>query len=235
MVDVHCHILPGVDDGAKSWEIAEEMCRMAHADGITHIVASPHSNNEFQYDRTAHEERLAELQSRVPQMRFSLGCDMHLSFDNIEAALSDTRRFAIGNTRYLLVEFSEFSIPRSIENVLQDLQGAGLIPIVTHPERNPVMQRHPDMVERLANLGCLVQVTANSITGFWGSTPKKMSESLIKKGLVDLVASDAHDTRRRVPILSEARKALVRLAGEERAQAMVEYAPRAIVNDEKLR
>lgn len=234
MIDVHSHILPGVDDGAKTWEIAEQMCRMALADGTTHMVATPHSNDEYAYDRVALQQKLDELQRRVPEIELSLGCDMHLSFDNIELAMREPARFAIGNTRYLLVEFSDYNVPPTIINVLLDLQSAGLVPIITHPERNPVLQRHPEYVQQFAENGCLIQVTANSITGFWGSGPKRYSESLLKKGLVHLIASDAHETKRRTPILSAAREMAAKIVGSERARSMVEDVPRAIVTNRKI-
>src|SRR6266508_1714362 len=86
MIDIHCHILPGIDDGARNWEITLEMCRLARQDGITHIVATPHANYDYKYDREAHLALLDELRARMPELRFSLGCDLHLSYENIDAA-----------------------------------------------------------------------------------------------------------------------------------------------------
>src|SRR6476660_3298090 len=115
MVDIHSHILPSVDDGAKSWEMAVEMCQMAAADGITHMVASPHSNDEFKYDRKAHEATLAQLREKINgALALSLGCDFHMSFDNIMAVRKNPAEFCIGNTNYLLVEFSDFGVSRQL-------------------------------------------------------------------------------------------------------------------------
>jgi len=135
MIDIHCHLLPCVDDGARSWDITLEMCRLAEEDGVTHIVATPHSNFEYHYDRELHSILLEELRSRVPTLSFSLGCDFHLSYENIEDALVHPKRYAIGDTRYLLVELSEFSAFK-VTDSLYRLQTAGLVPIITHPERN---------------------------------------------------------------------------------------------------
>jgi protein-tyrosine phosphatase len=112
MVDIHCHILPGIDDGSDSWETTLEMCRIAADDGITHIVATPHANEEFMYSRNGHGKLLSELQARVPSLKFTLGCDFHMSYENIEDALLDPAPFAIGDTKYILVEFNNFSPPQ---------------------------------------------------------------------------------------------------------------------------
>ena len=115
MFDIHCHILPEVDDGPKSWDIAVEMCRMAVADGITHAVATPHANNRYSYDRNYLKDLLAQLQARVgtsPQL--SLGCDFHLSFENLERVLEQPHLYTIGETNYLLVELSNYGVPIQI-------------------------------------------------------------------------------------------------------------------------
>lgn len=235
MVDIHCHILPEVDDGAKTWDIAVAMCKMAKQDGIEHIVASPHANDEFVYDRTKHQERLARLKEvSGANLEFSLGCDFHLSYDNIRAVLDDPGKYCIGNTRYLLVEFSDFSVPPNTGDLLLNISAHGITPIITHPERNPIFQRSPKMVEEFWDNGALVQVTANSMTGRWGRTAKKMAESLIKKGMVHVLATDAHNCESRPPILSEAREVVRKMAGEESAQAMVDSNPRAIVSGEPI-
>src|SRR5213082_3413854 len=113
MVDIHSHILPGVDDGASSWAIAIDMVAAAAKDGIRHIVATPHSNAQFRYDRSAHAERLLELRERagVP-VELSLGCDFHFSSENVQAALQDGKQFCIGSGPYLLVEFSDSAFHR---------------------------------------------------------------------------------------------------------------------------
>src|SRR6185437_11058028 len=102
MVDIHSHILPNVDDGASSWETSVRMCRMAAEDGTTHIVATPHANDEFVYERAHLEELLAELKTRTEGiLRFSLGCDFHLSYENLVELDRDTHRFTISGTDYL--------------------------------------------------------------------------------------------------------------------------------------
>src|ERR1035441_9697926 len=120
MIDIHNHVLPFVDDGAQSVEAAIEMCRIAHRDGITHLVATPHANFKYNYDCDAYLARLAELQRQVPEINLMLDCELHLSFENFEDAIANPKRYAIGNTRYVLIELSDFGVPRSILDSLEN-------------------------------------------------------------------------------------------------------------------
>jgi len=235
MVDIHCHILPGIDDGSKSWEMTANMCRVAAQDGITHIVATPHSNDEFAYDRDRYTEMLGELRNAADgKLTFSLGCDFHFSYDNIRDALAHPRRYTIGDSQYLLVEFSDYGIPPSVKQDLFSISSSGMVPIITHPERNQILLRKPEMVLEMVEQGCLVQVTANAVTGFWGSRSKKMVEWLLQREAVHVVASDAHDPERRNPVLSKARKAVAVLTGDEIADALVTHNPGAVVDGKSL-
>ena len=235
MVDIHCHLLPGVDDGAKSWEVSEEMCRIAVEDGIQHIVCTPHANDDFVYDRTRHEQRLQELRQRVGgRIQLSLGCDFHFSFDNIQDALVAPEKFVISGSDYLLVEFSDFSISPAMTDALLRFISLGITPVITHPERNMVIQRRPEFVLKLAEQGCVLQVTANSFTGHWGNAAKKVALWLLEHDAVHVVASDAHDTKHRPPILSRAKAAITELQGAQVATALVHDNPRAIISGRPL-
>lgn len=235
MVDIHSHILPAVDDGSKSWEMTLEMCEMAAKDGITHMVASPHSDDTYKYDRRAHETKLDELRKRIgDKMEFSLGCDFHMSFENIIAVRKNPSDFCIGTTNYLLVEFSDFGVSRQMLKTLEEFLDFGLMPIITHPERNRMLQANPDLIVDMAKVGCVIQVTANSLTGFWGSTAKKISEWLLKKNAVHVLATDAHDPKHRVPVLSKARDAAASIVGDEIASLLVSENPQGIVRGEAL-
>jgi protein-tyrosine phosphatase len=230
MVDIHCHILPGIDDGSKSWDMTKEMCRVAAADGIHHIVATPHCNDQFAYDRQRYEAMIEELREAAGQsLEFSLGCDFHFSYDNISNAIADPRRYTIGGTPYLLIEFSDYSIPPSVKDQIWQLTSKGMVPIVTHPERNPLLVSQPEKILDLIDAGALVQVTANSITGFWGAKAKSVAEWLLQRGAVHVVASDAHDQRHRRPVLSEARRVVTQLFGHTVANDLFCNNPQAIV------
>jgi len=233
--DIHSHILPEVDDGPKSWEAAEAMCRMAAADGIEHMVATPHSNDRYFYDREYLSNLLQELQRRIgDRPKLSLGCDFHLSFENMQSALQDPARYRIGNGRYLLVEFSNFSIPAQVDEWFTNMCQAGTTPIITHPERNPILQESPQRVLQWIELGCTVQVTGSIFTGSWGARARQVAEWLLQRKGVHFVATDAHDTERRPPVLSAARRALAKQFGEPIAHALVEANPQAVIKDTPL-
>lgn len=231
MIDIHCHILPETDDGASSWDVAVEMCRIAAADGITHMVATPHANGEYTYDRGQHLATLSVLQQRSStSIEFSLGCDFHLSFENVSAVRSTPSTYTIGETRYLLVELSDYSIPPNLGWHLAALLNAGLHPIITHPERNPIVQKSPKVVLDWVAGGAIIQVTANSLTDRWGKTARKTAEWLLHSDAVHVLATDAHDTKSRPPILSAGRDAAARLTDNSIARALVLDNPQAIVN-----
>ena len=235
MIDIHCHILPEVDDGPKSWEVSIGMCRMAAEDGITHMVATPHANDHYAYDREYLAVLVGELQNRVgPKPRLSLGCDFRFSDDNLERLFARPHRYTIGETNYLLVELSDFSVPPNLADGFRQLGDHGLTPILTHPERNPILQKSPQRILEYADQGCLIQVTASALTGLWGERVQEVARWLVERSAVHILASDAHDTRRRVPILSEARAVAVEMVGEEIASALVEGNPGAIVEGQTV-
>ncbi|HZQ91176.1 MAG TPA: CpsB/CapC family capsule biosynthesis tyrosine phosphatase [Terriglobales bacterium] len=235
MVDIHCHIIPEVDDGPRTWEVAAEMCRVAASDGIRHIVATPHANEEYAYNRDDLKERLARLKDISGNLlNFSLGCDFHFSYENIRDCLDHPERYRIGTTNYLLVEFSDFAISPNASEHLGLLQRQGLVPIITHPERNPILQRRPELVQAWVRQGAIVQITANALTGRWGPIAKKAALRFMSQGAAHVIATDAHDLRSRPPVLSAAREELARLADPQTAHAMVDANPRAIVEGQPL-
>ena len=211
------------------------MCRAAAADGITHMVATPHANDRYHYDRAYLQGLIAHLQQLAGDSpKLILGCDFHLSYDNVQDALANPARYVIGNTRYLLVEFSNYSIPEQIADSFFKLGDCGITAIITHPERNPILRETPQRVVEWAEQGCVVQMTGSALTGFWGERTRRAALWLLERQAVHVLASDAHDTEKRVPILSSARDAAAQICGEEIAQAMVESNPRAIINNEAL-
>src|SRR5438067_3244927 len=206
MVDIHTHILPAIDDGAKHMATAKQMCDMAFGDGIRHIVCTPHANDTYAYDRKVFEQRLAELREKTPAgLELTLGCDFNFSFQNIQAAMAEPGGFVIGQTQYLLVELSDFAIPPAIGHALARFVESGITPIITHPERNLVMQQRPDLVLAFAKSGCVIQLTANSLTGFWGLAAQRTAEWVLARQAAHIISSDAHDLTSRPPILSRAR------------------------------
>jgi len=235
VVDIHSHILPEVDDGPKSWDGSVAMCHAAAADGITHMVASPHANDRYHYDREYLQGVVAHLQQLMgATLKITLGCDFHLSYENLQDAYANPSRYTIGNTRYLLVEFSNFGIPQNTTDSFLKLGDRGLTPIITHPERNPILRENLHRVVEWAEQGCVIQMTGSALTGFWGERTRRAAEWLLESQAVHVLATDAHDTEKRVPILSTSRDAAAAIVGQEVAEALVERNPSAIVNNQPL-
>ncbi len=231
MIDIHCHPLPGIDDGAKSFDIALAMCEMAANDGTTHLVATPHCNYRYRFDVELNRAKLRELQTAVGESpKLLLGCDFHLSYDNIRKLKEHGPDYSINNTHYLLVEFAEHFIPEQMDNVFYEIQMAGYTPILTHPERNPVIQRKPELLYHWVTRGCLGQVTAMSYVGRFGSRAKELSEEWTGRNLVHFFASDAHDLDHRPPVLSSCYKKIASVLGKETADRMLETNPSAVIN-----
>jgi protein-tyrosine phosphatase len=194
-----------MDDGSPTIEVSLEMLRLAAEGGTTDIVATPHSNGEFEYQPALIDERIAELNrltGSVPKVH--RGCDLHLSFDNISEAMDNPSKFSICGGRYVLVECSDLHISGAMDKVLDRLMSVDLVPIVTHPERNPILQKEITKLERWSDMGCLVQVTAGSVLGTFGKRAATTAHGLLEKGLVHVIASDAHDPVHRHPKLDEA-------------------------------
>jgi protein-tyrosine phosphatase len=235
MIDIHCHPLPATDDGAKSFDIAVAMCQMAAKDGITHLVATPHCNYKYTFDAQANQAKLEELQAAVGESpKLLLGCDFHLSYDNLRRLAQEGHDFSINNTQYLLVEFPEHFIPEQMDNVFYEIEVAGFTPILTHPERNPVIQRKPELLYHWAQRGCLVQITAMSYVGGFGPRAQELSEEWLGRNLVHFFASDGHDLKRRPPVLSSCYEKVASVGGKDMADLLLDINPAAVIIGEPL-
>jgi protein-tyrosine phosphatase len=208
---------------------------MAAQDGIEHIVATPHANERFHYNRQHLASHLEYLRVLVgPTPRLTLGCDFHLSYDNLKQVLISPETFTIEDSHYLLVELSNYSIPSQISECFTKMADIGITPVLTHPERNPILQQSKERVLRWVDQGCVVQMTASALTGAWGQKVSRAAEWLLERDAVHVLATDAHDTKHRIPSLSAARERVAKLCGDEVAQALVEDNPRAVISDKPL-
>lgn len=235
MVDIHSHILWGMDDGSPSLEMSVEMLRMAAGAGTTDIVATPHAdlNYEFQPDLIAN--RRAELQALLGDViRIHSGCDFHLQYENIQEALADPRKFSINGLGWVLVEFSDMMIFPNTEDIFARMRKAGMEIIVTHPERNRLLRKDIDRLQRWVENGAYLQVTGGSLMGVFGADARKFSEELMVRGLVHFLASDAHDLDRRSTRLDQVREHVAAHYGEEYAEALLETHPRAVTEGRAL-
>ncbi len=235
MIDIHHHLLFALDDGSPDLETSVRMVEVAARDGITHIVCTPHANDRFHYDRAHNEKLLALIRERVgSKMTLGLGCDFHLSFDNIEDALNNHTKYTINEKGYLLVEFAETIIPESINDTFYEFRISRQYPIITHPERNPVLQRHPERLGEWVRDGALVQVTASSLTGRFGRTANAAAIKFLDRNWVHFLATDAHNLESRPPILSQGYQFLEKHYGRDTAQRLCVTNPRAVFYGEKL-
>jgi protein-tyrosine phosphatase len=232
-VDIHSHVLYGLDDGAKTCEQSVEMLEIAARSGTTDIVATPHASGQYVFDPEMIEQRIAELSEKAT-VRIYPGCDFHLQFDNIEDALADPEKYTINHKGYLLVEFPHLSIFSETDAILMRLLEAGIVPIITHPERNAQLQRQVDDLARWVDFGCYVQVTASSYVGSFGRAAQACAHDLMRRGLTHFVASDAHDCRLRRPSLREAYAWLAERWDEESIRPLFEDNPRAVLTGDAI-
>ena len=236
MIDIHSHILPGLDDGPQTMEESIRMCRIAYQDGIRTIVATPHTlNGVYQNGKSIILSKVEELCSELRTQNSELplrilpGSDVHLCETTLQQ-VDQGEAVTIGDGgKYIMIEFPSQAIPYQAERVLFQLLGRGLIPIISHPERNLDIGRRPGRYDEIIKMGCFGQVTAMSLTGEFGPKVRQWAEKLLKRWLVHFIASDAHSGNGRPPILSAAVKAAAKIVGKKEAEKMVTEYPKAIL------
>lgn len=228
MIDIHSHILPSLDDGADSLDTAKAMAEMAIAEGITHIIGTPHASQNHKFIPELVKQRRDEIQTLFEgRLILATGCDFHLSFENLQDIRTDAHRYTLNQKNYLLVEFADYSIPPSMDQALHQLQLAGLHPIITHPERNPLIRSQPDRLYHWLRQGCYAQVTAQSLLGKFGRSAQEMTIEWLNVGAIHFLASDAHNVTSRPPRLKEAFDQVAKTWGEETARALLMENPLA--------
>lgn len=222
-----------MDDGAKTLEVSLAMLEAAAAAGTTDIVATPHADTQYRFHPNLIAERLAELKSAsASKIRIHNGCDFHLTFDNVADAIANPAKYTINHKRYLLVELSDLVIFKSTEPDFRRLQDAGMLLVITHPERNPLLRQRLETIRHWVSLGCYMQITGQSLFGRFGTKAKNFSETLLQEGLVHFVASDGHDNKHRPPTMDEALRYISKRFGEQRATALFSTNPMAVLNGE---
>jgi protein-tyrosine phosphatase len=235
MVDIHCHILPGLDDGADTLETSVQMAEMAIADGVTHVVATPHANSTYTFDPELIRQRCDQLQAAVgDRLTLATGCDFHLNFENLQDLEQNQQKYTVNQKNYLLVEFADFSIPPSMDDTMHHLQLIGLSPIITHPERNALLRTKPERLYRWLHQGAYVQITAQSILGRFGIAAQHRAEEWLDEDRVHFVASDAHNLKSRPLQLGEAYTAVAKRRGEDVANALFRENPLAAFEGRRL-
>ena len=235
MVDIHCHLLPGLDDGPETMDDSVRMAEAAIADGVTRIVATPHANDNYPFDPERISRFRDELQQKVgARLILSTGCDLHMSYENLAAVRADPSRFTLNQKSYLLVEFADFALPSFLDGALHDLQLQGLHIIITHPERNPLVRARPARLHGWVTRGCYVQVTALSLLGRFGPEAQRAAGDYLEWNWIHFIASDAHNLRGRPPRLREAFEEVSRRSGPDVARALFHDNPLAACEGQPL-
>ncbi|MEA2115030.1 MAG: CpsB/CapC family capsule biosynthesis tyrosine phosphatase [Thermodesulfobacteriota bacterium] len=228
MIDIHCHILAGIDDGADRLQTSLAMATMAARDGITTIIATPHTDGVIVNQRV--------VQQAVDQLNTELairGIDLEIAagYEIPAHLVCDLQSHTIADSCYILVEFPHQYLPEDAVETLYTLVQAGRKPIIAHPERNASVLRNPDLLRELVAVGGMVQLTAASVTGDFGPDIQHCANYLLRNQLVHFLATDSHSPTFRKPVLSPARKAAARLIGREEADRLVTDNPQAILNE----
>ncbi|HAV40884.1 MAG TPA: hypothetical protein DCW97_00520 [Acidobacteria bacterium] len=235
MIDLHCHLLPDWDDGPNSWEEVDQMIALAVEDGTEAICLTPHylrfsrHGNNPDVLRSKFEE-FSERYKEEKRISFYRGAEVFISPDIIKHIKREN--LGLNGSEYVFVEFPADQVPTGTKDLFYRMMLADLTPVISHPERNSVFGSQPELLYDLVCRGCLAQVTAMSLTGQFGAAVYKRAELFLKNNLVQFIATDAHDSKKRKPVLSQAVKAAAALVGREKAEAMVDDIPLAILNNE---
>jgi protein-tyrosine phosphatase len=235
MIDLHSHILPGIDDGAADLAVSLAMARMFVADGVTDLACTPHILpglylNTGPQIRVAVQNLQAELDQAGIPLRLTTGADVHMVPDLV-AGLKSGRLLSLGDTRYVLVEPPHHVPPQKFEEFFFNILVSGYVPILTHPERLTWVNSHYAAIERMARSGVWMQITAGSLTGAFGRSAQNLAERMLKDGCVHILATDAHDTVRRPPALSRGRDLAAKFVGVAEAENLVVTRPRGILEN----
>lgn len=231
MIDIHCHILPGLDDGASNFIEALEMIKTAEREGISHIVATPHCIDNFNED-------VFSMLTNLKEVAASQGCNIELLAGSeiyITPALlqmvKEKKVICLNNSKYILVELPMYDMPLYTLDVLYELRLIGIVPIIAHPERYKYVISNPSIIKDLIDAGALCQVNSGSITGRYGKAIEKTVHILFKHNMVHFVASDAHSSERRPPKLKKAYDIIKQRYGWDMAYKLFYVDPYSVINN----
>ena len=236
MIDLHCHILPGLDDGATDLSVSTDMAKAFVADGVLVVACTPHIlpglyHNSGPQIRQATAQLQQHLDREGIPLRLVTGADNHI-IPNFVTELRSGHLLSLADTRYVLVEPPHHVAPPRLEELFFSLLVAGYVPILTHPERLTWIQSHYQVIQRLVHAGIWMQVTAGSLTGAFGRNARYWAERMLDEGCVHILATDAHDVNRRPPNLSQGRELAAKRVGDTEAQHLVVTRPEGVLRND---
>lgn len=237
MIDIHHHCLPGIDDGPRDWDSAVRQVRLAAEEGIETIVATPHVlRGPWQNDSPRELQKLVlELNHRIDgKPRVLLGSEFFFSHDVLELLDRGEPVIPLAGSRFILLEFASMSVPPRIETILHEMKLRDWIPVIAHPERNLVLQTKLDLLSGLVRYGVRIQLTASSLEGAFGPAARRSAFEMLDREMVHFIATDAHSIDRRPPVVAAARRIVESRWGPERAVALFDSNPRAVVDQTPL-
>lgn len=229
MIDLHCHILPAIDDGPKTMSESLVMAKFAVESGISHILCSPHHNNG-QYDNGKKKvlDQVAILQKALVKEKIPLriyeGQEIRVSYDLFEKFEKNELLTVDLERRYLLIEFPDEDIPPYVSSLFIKMIGRGLTPIIVHPERNKIIGRDIDRLIPFLEMGCLAQLTAPSYVGMYGKKIQRIAKKMVSQNMIQMIASDAHGLDKRPFVLKEAYQKIQKDFGKEKIENMQQVA-----------
>ena len=232
-IDIHCHLLPGLDDGPSGFETAASMLEMAAADGIAHIFTTPHFQPGGGAYSTNSKEKiisaLSSFQSRLNTgVNLYYGSDVRISYD-ITSRIENGEAATLGGTEFFLLELTDHVLVPNVEGLVFNMRKRGLMPIITHPERYAYFLKDMAPLRLMRENGAMVQITALSVTGGFGRSARKLCMGMLEEGMVDFVATDAHNTKGRPPVLSAAYNEIKKEFGDKAAGKIFFENPKMIL------
>lgn len=240
MIDIHTHILPGIDDGSEVMKDSIRMARIAYESGTDTLIVTPHCNIENMFENYYDEklvERFCEFEKEVQKenipLKIHLGMEIY-GTEEVPDLLQRGKLTTLNQSKYLLIEFSFRKDLLLIDFLINEITCLGLVPIIAHPERYPYVQKHPDIVYEWIDQGCLMQINKGSIMGNFGFSARNTAMYLLEYGLVDFVASDSHSPLQRTPDLSKVYQFLRSKYSDDYAKVLFEDNPRCVIENHKI-
>jgi len=229
MIDIHCHILPSIDDGPKDEETSIDMLKIAAEDGIKSIIATPHFEEMIKPTVADVKDRISMLKQKAAALGINLytGMEVYLTPETPDD-LKKGKLLTLADSKYLLVEFPFQQIPPYIDNILFEIMVQGKVPVIAHPERYREIIDNPNILLKYLDKGALAQVNSWSIMGYFGPDIKTCAKSLVSHNMVHFLASDAHSNRKRKPILTDALEKITQFAGTETADTLTQNATKIL-------